>query len=238
MKIRMKAAAVRWHRVCSSSRFENGAKDAMASSENTRPKPTRTQRVVLGASAVVWALVVVAGLAMLWRYSVAPGAAGDAPTRWPASPSIARPLDRFTLVVVVHPHCACSRATIGELAELMARTYGRVTAYALFVRPDGFDDQWVETDLWQHAAAIPGVTPVRDDRGLEAHRFGALTSGQTMLYSPQGLLLFSGGITAARGHAGDNAGLSSVISMINAGTGERPRSSVFGCSLFGSESQA
>ena len=69
--------------------------------------------------------------------------------------------------------------------------------------------------------------------GREAARFGAATSGQTFLYDARGGLLFSGGITGARAHAGDNAGRSAVVTLLN-GTGgpAAPRTSVFGCPLF------
>ena len=40
-------------------------------------------------------------------------------------------------------------------------------------------------------------------------RFGAETSGQTLLYDRDGRLLFSGGTTGSRGHDGDNAGFAS-----------------------------
>ena len=56
---------------------------------------------------------------------------------------------------------------------------------------------------------LPDVTVVRDDMAGEARRFGAVTSGQTLLFDTQGNLLFSGGITAARAQAGDNAGRAS-----------------------------
>jgi hypothetical protein len=57
-------------------------------------------------------------------------------------------------------------------------------------------------------------------------------------------LLFSGGITAARGHAGDNAGRSELVSLLNGGPvapaatlnrggSARDATSVFGCPLFG-----
>ena len=55
----------------------------------------------------------------------------------------------------------------------MTQAQGRVTAYVLFVKPPGFSDGWEQTDLWASAAAIPGVTPVRDDDGVEAGLFHA-----------------------------------------------------------------
>jgi hypothetical protein len=74
---------------------------------------------------------------------------------------------------------------------------------------------------------------VRDDQGAQSARFGAATSGQTFLYDARGNLQFSGGITAARAHAGDNAGRSSLVAMLNAsGAPVASRTSVFGCPLF------
>jgi len=46
-------------------------------------------------------------------------------------------------------------------------------AYVLFLKPDGFSDDWEKSDLWQSAATIPGVTVIPDDDGNEARRFGA-----------------------------------------------------------------
>jgi hypothetical protein len=142
--------------------------------------------------------------------------------------------------MLAHPHCPCTRASLGELARLMAQAQGRVTAYVLFVKPSDFPDGWEKTDLLTSASAIPGVTVVRDDEGVEAGRFRAATSGQTMLYDAGGKLLFSGGITSARGHEGDNAGRAAIVSLLTtdeAGQGGTP---VFGCPLFaeGNECQA
>jgi hypothetical protein len=73
---------------------------------------------------------------------------------------------------------------------------------------------------------------VRDDRGVEAERFGTSTSGQTLLYSADGRLLFSGGITGSRGHAGDNEGRDGLVALLTRAGSGRTRASVFGCPLF------
>jgi hypothetical protein len=112
----------------------------------------------------------------------------------------------------------------------MAQADGRVAAYVLFVKPEGSADDWEQTDLWQSAASIPGVHVLVDD-GAEALRFHAVTSGQTALYDVAGRLLFSGGITASRGHSGDNAGRSAIVSLLNSGEAEQTETAVFGCSL-------
>jgi hypothetical protein len=119
----------------------------------------------------------------------------------------------------------------------MAHAQGRLNAYVLFLKPTGFSEDWEKTDLWQTAAGIPGVSVMVDDRGLEARLFNSSTSGQTILYDAAGHLLFSGGITGSRGHSGDNAGRSAIVSLVNAGTATRAETFVFGCPLFDKNSE-
>ena len=100
------------------------------------------------------------------------------------------------------------------------------------MKPSAFGDGWEKTDLWETATGLPDTTVVRDDDGREAIRFGVATSGQTMLYDAEGALLFSGGITGARGHAGDNAGRTALVALLNHLETDRTGTQVFGCSLF------
>lgn len=194
-----------------------------------------TGKLVLTTACALWMLVIAAGITLLWGYANSAGQAAAPPAQWPLDSRITLASDRATLIILAHPHCPCSRASIGELARLMAQAQGRVTAYALFVKPEGSSDDWEKTDLWQSAASIPGVSVVVDD-GVEAQRFHAATSGQTLLYDAAGHLLFSGGITGSRGHSGDNAGRSAIVSLLNTGESERTQSSVFGCPLFNTHS--
>jgi hypothetical protein len=113
----------------------------------------------------------------------------------------------------------------------MAHLQNRATAVVLFIKPAGFQEQWTQSDLWRSAKEIPGVSVLVDSNGVEANRFGAQASGQTMLYDTAGKLQFSGGITASRGHSGDNAGRSAIASLVTTGTSETAHTSVFGCSL-------
>ena len=181
---------------------------------------------------------------MLWRFDNAPGIGANAPARWPADSVLTRAPGQPTLVLLAHPQCSCTRASLDELGEALARARTRPRTYVLFLKPEGFSNGWEQTDSWRIAAALPGVTPVRDDSGREARRFGVATSGQTLLYDADGTLLFSGGITAARGHAGDNAGRSELVSLLTRGQSARPgalnlgqsvhdATRVFGCPLFG-----
>jgi hypothetical protein len=107
-----------------------------------------------------------------------------------------------------------------------------MTAHVLFYRPAGFAQDWEKTDLWHRAARIPGVRVLCDEDGLEARHFGAATSGHVLLYRADGRLLFSGGITTARGHAGASAASESIVSFLTTGTAELASAPVFGCPLY------
>ncbi len=192
-------------------------------------------RFILIVACAGWALVTGVGLHFLWKYANAPGPTVTVPSNWPSESHVRPATDRATLVMLAHPHCPCTRASIGELARLMAQAQGRVTAYVLFVKPAHSAENWEKTDLWQSAASIPGVNVIVDD-GTEALRFHAVTSGQTALYDVAGHLLFSGGITASRGHSGDNAGRSAIVSLLNTGEADQTETAVFGCPLYGARS--
>ena len=192
----------------------------------------KKNRASLIAAGALWVLMICAGVGLLWSYNSTPGVAAAALEQWPADSRLPHATDRATLVMLAHPHCPCTRASLGELARLMAQARGRVTAYVLFVKPSDLPDGWEQTDLLAGASAIPGVTVVRDDEGVEAGRFRAATSGQTMLYDAGGRLLFSGGITSARGHEGDNAGRAAVVSLLTTDEAGRKGTPVYGCPLF------
>jgi hypothetical protein len=187
---------------------------------------------LFGGLVAVWLMGAIAGLFMVWSYDNTPGVAATAPGTWPAETMLARATDRPTLVLLAHPQCSCTRATLGELAEALARAKSLPQTYVVFLKPSSMPDGWEKTELWKTAAALPGAIVVTDDDGREAERFGAVTSGQTFLYDAGGALLFSGGITGARAHAGDNAGRSSIVALLNRGQAVSAATNVFGCSLF------
>jgi hypothetical protein len=196
------------------------------------PRSTRTW--LLGSLAAVWLAGAIFGLYHVWAYDNAPGISANAPDIWPAQTRLARATDRPTLVLLAHPQCSCTRATLGELTEALARARSLPRTYVVFLKPSSMPDGWEKTDLWNTASALPNVTVVADEDGREADRFGAVTSGQTFLYDARGALLFSGGITGARGHAGDNAGRSSIVALLNRAPAGTTSTNVFGCSLFAS----
>lgn len=197
----------------------------------------KNRRFILVSAWVSWALVTALGVGVLWSYKNTPGPGATAPAGWPLDSRIRPDAERATLVMLAHPQCPCTRASIGELDRLMAQAHGRLTAYVLFLKPAGSPDDWEKSDLWQSAVRIPGVNVVLDDNGVEARRFRAMTSGQTVVYDKAGQLLFSGGITRSRGHSGDNEGSSAIVSLLNAGQADRSETAVFGCPLYDTGSE-
>ena len=171
-------------------------------------------------------------MTFLAAYSSAPGTAGVAPRRWPSDSRIALDPGRPTLVLLAHPHCPCTGATLGELELLLAQTQGKVNAHVIFTRPPGVTEDWVKSDLWRKASAIPSVTVEIDNEDVEARRFQVETSGEALLYGSDGRLLFAGGITLSRGHSGDNPGRTALTSLLNRGWAEESMTPVFGCPLF------
>jgi hypothetical protein len=179
---------------------------------------------------VAWTVTVILGFLTLLNYETKPGRVGAVPQSWPLASHIKRSADRPTLVMLAHPLCPCSRASVGELGQIMARVQGKVTAYVIFLKPE-HGSRWQDTDLQRSAAAIPGVIVLSDIDGVEARQFGAETSGHTLLFDRDGRLLFSGGITQSRGHRGENIGESSIVSLVNNRPPGRIATFMFGCSL-------
>jgi hypothetical protein len=174
----------------------------------------------------------VSGLWVLWAYDNRPGTPATAPGRWPAETRLVASTAAPTLVFVAHPQCTCTQASLDELAEVLARAQTHPKTYVVFLKPATVAAGWEQTDLWTRAAALPDVTVLRDDDGAEARRFGVETSGQTFLYDRHGALIFSGGITGSRGHAGENAGELALVALLSDNHPERRNTSVFGCPLF------
>jgi hypothetical protein len=179
----------------------------------------------------VWLLALLAGFAWLQLHASTPERQAPAPREWPASSRLKLNADGCTLLVFIHPYCPCSRATLEELARIMTRCRGRLEAQVVLTLPGDERADWERLEYWTGAAAIPGVRPTADVDGREAQRFGARTSGQTLLFDQSGTLRFAGGVTASRGHAGDNAGEDAIVSWVLDGIADVVETPTFGCGL-------
>ena len=185
----------------------------------------------IAAVVMLWLLLVAGGMVSLEAYKSAAGAQVPAPADWPAASRLPRVAGLKTLVMMSHPKCPCTRASLAELETLLSQYRERLTVYVLFVQPKDVSHEWTKTDLWQAASRINGVHALVDDNSTEADRFKGLTSGQVVLYDAEGRLEFTGGITGARGHVGDNLGLKRLLAILRGEETDRSDSPVFGCPL-------
>ncbi len=203
------------------------------------PRENRGERLrallLLGMIGCTW-LALVAGVSSAFmRIDRRPGPERAVSSRWPGESRLDRPGDRPTLVLVAHPKCPCTKATLEQLARILTRTAGPVRGYALFTRPADLGAGWARTAAWDQAAELPGFTSVDDVDGVEALRFGATTSGHVFVYDAGGTLRFSGGLTAARATEGRSTGMTAVLEVLRGATPAFSRTPVFGCPLVRSD---
>jgi hypothetical protein len=179
-----------------------------------------------------WGAVAAAFLAILVHQQMTPGVLQPASPQWSSSLPLHRVPGTYTLIMSVHPQCPCSRASLRELEELLARSNGNVTARVNFVVPKGATAAWAKSGgLWKEAASIPGVDSGIDINGKLAARLGATTSGDVVIYDPAGELMFHGGITDGRGHEGDNIGFDAALATLRGAVSAPATAPVYGCVL-------
>ncbi len=182
------------------------------------------------AVTALWLVLCASGVYALWSYASTPGQIGAVPRRWPATAATRPDPTRPTLLLFVHPRCPCTRATMDDLAWVLTRARGRVAARAYFFRPADESEAWTRTALWKAARAL-GVSVAADPDGAQARLFGAATSGMTLIYAPDGRLLYDGGLTPGRGHEGDGPGREAALAAIAGTLTAAAEAPVFGCAL-------
>lgn len=119
---------------------------------------------------------------------------------------------------------------MAELARLMSHLQGKVDAVMYCYRPPG-TEAWDGGTIWTRAGEIPGLVRAFDEDGRIAAAAGAVTSGHTLFYDPDGNLAYSGGLTAARGHEGESAGQKKIRELVAHGPVTPGAGPVYGCSL-------
>jgi hypothetical protein len=196
-----------------------------------RVKLRLNSKSVLRVLVAIWLLGTGGLFFGLVSYSATSGASGHPPSSWPLASHIARAAGKPTLIMILHPHCPSARASLNELSVLPSRVDTPFNSTILFVKPPTAGDDWEKTDTWHIASAMQGVNVMVDVAGTETQIFDSHTSGQVMLYGVDGDLLFTGGITVARGHIGDNEGLKTLIEVLSGTSTEHGEAAVFGCPL-------
>src|SRR5690242_2680569 len=92
-------------------------------------------RATLCVALVAWGLSVGAGLLAVHSYEATPGAAGDPRPDWPAGSRIQLVPERANLVMLAHPRCPCTRASLKELSKLVERTRDSLAVHVVFFSP-------------------------------------------------------------------------------------------------------
>jgi hypothetical protein len=152
---------------------------------------------------------------------------GKTPDRWPANAALVRQPGLATLVMVVHPDCPCSRTSVEQLERIASRNEHPVQIVAIF-----FDSPALESSvLWKNLASNPRIHAVVDAERRLAQGFGTTTSGETLLYDPEGRLRFHGGLTPSRGHPGPGRGVDAVLALAAGQKVACSSSPAFGCAL-------
>ena len=178
-----------------------------------------------------WGILVAAGYLALGAYAAAPGAAGHSRANWPRDSVIPLDARRLTLLMFLHPLCPCSSASVDELSELIARCRDRVRPHVVILRTPALDRAGGRR-IGGCLKTVAWLTTWNDAGGRLSRRFGVLTSGHVLLYDPAGRLLFSGGITPARGHRGPNSGRSAVLAELLGEPAAQRNAPTFGCPIF------
>ncbi len=173
---------------------------------------------------LLWVLCLSYGFDRAMRWESTPGASGNAPTHI----DLDRKDSRWLLVMVAHTECPCTKASLANLQRILAQYPNQITCRILFCGPQAYAHSPAKNISL--AESIEGVSLEFISEQQAANQYGAATSGQVYLYSPERKLMYSGGITLGRNAEGDCAGVSAVGSLIETGGGDSSLP-VFGCAL-------
>ena len=193
-------------------------------------------KVIIGLS--LWTFLSLYGFFYLLQYdhkeSAYANISQDFPKEWLPLP----PENKKAVVLNLHPHCPCSKASLREYQRIISRYSQQVVPTVVFYKPEGKLDSWVHGDLY-HNISNYNIHKVIDEDGRRMEEVGIMTSGHVLVYDDCGKLLYQGGITASRGHEGTNRGSLQVEAVI-AGSSplHQQHFPVFGCEINDAENES
>ena len=107
------------------------------------------------ALVLTWALAVGVGGTTLLRYTNTSGRLATPPPQWPYGDRIRTEPSHATLVVFAHPQCPCSRATLEELSQILARYRGSLNAYVDIYAPRSEGRGWAHAQFMERRGSHP-----------------------------------------------------------------------------------
>jgi hypothetical protein len=209
--------------------FEAGAIDSANA-------PRRNTWLVLAIAAWLAAIGFGWWTVSAYEFRHEPAAMAETFGRWPVGSKLTLADDRPTMLYFMHPKCPCTRASLAELERLwfVQQQHGAKRGPKLVIvvtAPADATVDWIASDTVVRARALEGALFCIDREGYEARRFGAATSGMVKWFDRAGTCLYSGGITASRGHEGNNVGREAVESLLAGATQPVVGLPAFGCRL-------
>jgi len=201
------------------------------------------QKWLVLCCAILWFSALVSGWCVVERYERTPGAQSRAP-EWltgrmlPAGTLAATPKGVPVLLVALHPQCTCSLATMHELLRIVQQSHAPASIVLLMYTPEHLPEGWTRGERLRSASESLHPRIIDDTNGRWARGLGARTSGEVLLYSPAGRLLFQGGITSERGHEGASAGGELLERAMQSQERTARTPPTFGCALFAGKSGA
>ena len=189
------------------------------------------RKVLVASALLAWVAAIGSGARALASYQTTPGRSRVAPSRWPAQVPFLPAPHVPTLVMLGHPRCPCSEASLSALQALLVRHPGRLEAHVLFTAPEVASPEWSAGPRIAQARAIPGVAVHLDVNGVAARALGADTSGDVLLFDPSGALQFHGGLTPGRGLPGESAGSAALDALLEGRPARLTEGPAFGCPL-------
>jgi hypothetical protein len=187
--------------------------------------PTR-KTFALIAVVALWATGVAGAFGALARYASTPGAAHAPEAGATAFLASQRQPGRPLLVMVVHPRCPCTEASLAEMGDLLGRSHGAVDALVLQYQAAGWPQPPPAIDLGGiHIRIVP------DPEGKVAATLGAETSGHCIFVDAAGTIRFHGGLTVSRGHRGRSPAQDAILAVVAGSKASLVSAPVFGCSL-------
>lgn len=202
--------------------------------------PTRRWGWARWPSGLLWMGTCVAATYLAMSYDFKPGRLGPRRTSWPTetdysySTAFVRHPGQTAILAFLHPRCVCTRATVKQLLKTAEAHPTAAVIVPVFV-PVGPHDAaaWEESEYVKTIQTeLPAAQVLFDPGGIQAWRFGALTSGTVLVYDQAGHEVFRGGITDRRGGERDNPGLRRLaLALAGEPLAEAAPPPVFGCPL-------
>lgn len=162
----------------------------------------------------IWVILCTIGLGAVSLHSF-DGVVADSPKNscWPQDSRLVQD-DRERLVIFIHPQCPCTIATLSELEAILVRKTVPTTCVI-----SATDPEWLTSKVMQQIKKLQthysaSIDIFLDTDGSEGERFEAIASGHCMYFDRHGKKVFSGGITASRGHVGDSDARYRLLELI------------------------